>query len=113
MVQLLGYVTPGECKQFQTYASSLGLDASALASLLIIRELKLRRLRKLAESFETELQTSERTKITAHLRDASVKSAFARHSAASGMKPTPAVAILFRAELAEQWLERSISEFPS
>lgn len=109
MAQIIGYLTEADRIRFQAYAQALGLDASALANLLIIRELRLARLSGLAQHFDQEAPIASRTKVTAHLPVAATKAAFAALAAKARMKPTRAAAVLFRAELEERWLEISVA----
>lgn len=104
MAQITGYLTPVQAAAFQDLAASGGLDVSALANLLIVRELRVNRLRILKADFDADLGQGERMKITAHQRFDVTKEAFSAHAAATGLKPGPAAAILFRAELKERWL---------
>jgi len=105
MAQIIGYLTPVEAAAFQEHAASGGLDASALANLLVARELRIRRLPDLKGRFDVDLPRGDRTKITAHQRGEATKQAFCAHAATAGLKPSPAAALLFRAELEERWLK--------
>jgi len=104
MPQILGYVTTGERAAFDAYALSLGLDVTALANLLILRELRAPRLPELAARYDTAGPAGDRTKIVAHTRTPEIKGLFAAHAASAALKPSRAAAILFRAELEERWL---------
>jgi hypothetical protein len=104
MAQIIGYLTSAEAAAFQEHAASGGLDASGLANLLVARELRVGRLPDLKGRFDVDLPSGDRTKITAHQRGDATKKAFGAHSAAAGLKPSPAAALLFRAELEERWL---------
>ncbi len=108
MAQITGYLTPVQAAAFQNHAASGGLDVSALANLLIVRELRTKRLPILKMDFDVDLPPGERMKVTAHQRLDITKEAFAAHAAETGLKPSPAAAILFRAELKERWLTFSL-----
>ena len=108
MAQILGYLSFVEAVDFQLHAASGGLDASALANLLIARELNLARLSELRGEFCVDAVHPDRKKIVAHVRDDSTKVSFARAAAEAGLKPSPAAAILFRAELKERWLSHCL-----
>lgn len=112
MAQILGYLALDEADDFQRYAAELRLDRTALANLLIVRELRIGRLAKLKISYDRDLAGLEKTKIVAHQGDPATKAAFKVHSSALGLKPSRAAAILFRAELAERWLEASMDRNP-
>lgn len=107
MPQLQAYLTQEEDAELRDYARSLGLDATALANMLLIRETRLARLK----SMPTRVQKANgprNRKITAHFPLGAQKVAFAEHALACGMKPATAASILLRAELSERWLERSM-----
>jgi hypothetical protein len=108
MAQVLGYVTPEERDAFEAYANEHGLDVSALANLLIARELRAKRLALLTPRFDRTEPLPDRLKIVAHTPTQATKLAFAARAAEAGVKPTRAAAILFRAELEERWLERHV-----
>jgi hypothetical protein len=104
-VQQHGYLTPSERSAFQQYAERLGLDGTGLAGLLLARELKARRL----STMQVETASGQhRMKVTAHLANPEIKVAFAQHSRALNITPTAGATALFRAELSERWLEKSI-----
>ncbi|TAJ68734.1 MAG: hypothetical protein EPO51_24660 [Phenylobacterium sp.] len=105
MHQIVGYVTEAEARAFASYAEALGLDATALANLLIRRELELGRLGALDAAPPGERVT----KVTAHFRAADLKAQFRDHAARFGLRPGPAAALLYRAELEEKWLLSSLS----
>lgn len=101
MSQIVGYVTTNEAKAFARYAESLGVDVSALANLLLRREMHLGRLDEIPAP-----PTEERTvKITAHLKGEALKTSFTEHASKYGLRAGPAATRLFRAELEERWLE--------
>jgi hypothetical protein len=112
VAQVLGYLSLEECDAFQAYAGELRLDRSALANLLIVRELRAQRLAVLKMIFDRDLPKDGKAKITAHQGDTSTKDAFIAHAKGQGIKPTRAAAILFRAELTERWLEASMDITP-
>jgi hypothetical protein len=102
-VQQHGYLSSEERAAFQSYAGSMSLDASGLASLLLVRELRAKRLSTLPAH---RPPVPDRMKVTAHLANADIKSAFAAHARERGQTPCSAAAQLFRAELRERWLEQ-------
>lgn len=108
MAQVLGYVTPEERDAFEAYANDHGLDVTALANLLIARELRAKRLEQLLLKIGFGPALTVRTKIVAHTPTDATKAAFATRAAQAGVKPSRAAAILFRAELEERWLERHV-----
>lgn len=91
---------------FSSYAQSLGLDESALATLLLVRELQLKRL---ANTSEKRLDAAGKVKrVSARPRNPAVESAFAAHAKSVGLRPGRAASILYLAELSERWLERAL-----
>lgn len=105
MPQILGYVTSEDRDRFEAYALAHGINVTALANLLIARELRARRLTKLQDAFDATRPLASRSKIVAHTPDAATKAAFTARAHEAGMKPSRAAAVLFRAELKERWLE--------
>lgn len=104
--QIVGYVPDEEADRFGHYASALSLDVSAVATLLIVREISACRLRGLVEQYPA-IGGSGR-KIVAHQRNGLLKQAFAGHAAKFDVKSTPAAGSVFRAELHERWLEKAV-----
>lgn len=102
--QILGYLLPSECDAFNGYADSMNLNSSAVANLLILRELELQRLSEL-EHLQRHYPRVECGKIVAHQPQGLTKQAFTAHAKRYGLKPTAAAERLFRAELEEGWLE--------
>lgn len=105
--QVTGYLPADDARRFTDYAARFGLDKSALASLLVQRELILDRLPALGR-FRHHVPTADCIKITAHRVDASTKAAFEAAAARHGLKPGVAASILFLAENKEHWLEKSL-----
>lgn len=107
MAQILGYLPADECSEFQRYAGSLNLDMSAVANLLILRELTICRLPALIR-FQLGVPMSKCAKVTAHQVRGDTKESFSVHAKKCGLKPVPAATVIFRAELEERWLVRVI-----
>jgi len=107
MAQILGYLPKEECDQFRAYAATLNLEASSLANLLLLRELAQQRLSEL-KAFRHDIPRNRCGKIVAHQSDDRTKDAFAAHAALYQLKPGPAASLVFRAELTERWLSRSL-----
>ncbi|MGN6691135.1 MAG: hypothetical protein ACTHJU_09370 [Sphingopyxis sp.] len=115
MAQILGYLSDDEAGAFQQYAADLRLDVTALANLLIVRELRRDRLAALRSRYDRDLSAEPKKKIVAHQSDHDTKAAFKAHANGHDLKPSRAAAIIFRAELAERWLAVSmdLSQFDS
>ena len=103
-----GYLSIEEHAAFKEYAASLQLGVSALASLLIEREIRVVRLAKLAETYRRHLPLSRRRRITAKPQLDGCKAVFDVHVRKLDLSPDAGAGILFRAELTERWLERSV-----
>lgn len=104
MSQIVGYVTADEAAAFATYAEAMGIDVSALANLLLRREIKLGRL----GGMSAPIVEHRSVKITAHFKGDIAKARFTEHASQFSLRPGPAAARLFRAELEERWLERCL-----
>jgi hypothetical protein len=113
--QITARIQPEIKKQFEQYAESLGLDASELAKLLIVRERHQRRLAKLKEAGKV-VQRSRRAygdgsrlpTITAHLSSVKDVKEFDTYVAKHGFSRSAAGAYLFEAEVRERWLEKAM-----
>lgn len=108
VAQITGYLPRQDAESFQTYAASMGIDKSSLANLLIRRELILNRMATLV-TFQHHEPRALCIKVTAHLTDESAKAAFTAAAERCGLRPGNAASLLFRAEIAERWLERAIT----
>jgi hypothetical protein len=109
MAQIGGYLTPDEHEEFKRYAAQFHLKDSSLANLLLARELRVRRLGALKDQFPPGPPLKERRRVTAHVPNEAVKRAFEAHAQEVGVSPNQGAAVLFRAELVQRWLERSIT----
>jgi hypothetical protein len=89
------------------YLKQFGIRPAAAATLLIVRELRCKRLSSLKGSYSDSI-SGKRERVTAHPADGAIKQAFNEHAASLGMDPDPAASILFRAELKERWLAKSV-----
>lgn len=106
-LQIGGYVTKAEKALFKAYSESCGIAESALANLLVRRELSLNRLAILGRLHSSEAKKGPR--ITANIKEERIKTAFKEHVKRYDMEPGPAATVLWRAELAEQWMDAAIS----
>jgi hypothetical protein len=105
--QIGGYLRPEEKKAFDEYIEQFKLRKGAVATLLILRELRCSRLPRLKERFAMP-PGSGRARISARPTDLSLKTAFEQHVSKFGMDPDPSAGIVFRAELHERWLEKAM-----
>lgn len=107
--QITGRMTISERARFGDYSRSLGLDGGSVATLLIARELRQRRLPDLA--LDAKLRPTENSSgtITTHRLPEGGKRGFYQHVKAAGLSASKALGLLCRSELQERWLERSIN----
>src|SRR3546814_16571437 len=110
MAQILGYLSDDEASAFQQYAAELRLDVTALANLLIVRELRRERLAALRPLHARDLGGQGKTKNVEHKSDPETKAAFKAHALARDLTPTRAAEIIFQAQLAERRLANSIDQ---
>jgi hypothetical protein len=108
MAQIGGYLKPDEHVKFKNYAAEFCLSESALANLLLVREIRLKRLEHLKHKYSAGAPSESRSRVTAHQRDLATKIAFEKRSSDESLKPDQAASIIYRAELEERWLERSM-----
>lgn len=98
-----GWLSVEEGVEFEAYANTLGIDLAALATILVVRELNCDNLSKF-DSARPRSRVSKGKRISAHTNLTDLKERFGRHALRHGLRPDPAAAILFRAELSERWL---------
>ena len=98
-----GWLTIDQGVEFEKYAATLGLDLSALAIILIVRELNYGRLPSLVES-DNAARASKGKRVSGRTNNALIKSRFNEHAKRHGLSPDAAASVLFRAELSEKWL---------
>jgi hypothetical protein len=103
--QIGGWMRPGEHDDFMRYLEQFHLGPGAVAALLIVKELRLGLLPKLKELYPMP-KGPGRGRVSARPQDLTVKADFNAHAASFGIKPDPAAAMVFRAELMERSLER-------
>jgi hypothetical protein len=105
MTQIGSNLRPEEYCDFKAYAGRFQISQSAVANLLIIKELRRARLERLRLRHK-EYRGLPEHRITANQRDPTIKAAFESHVARLGLGSDAAAGILFRAELRELWLDR-------
>ena len=108
MKQIGGYLQPDEHARFKAYANGLELSNSSLAKLLMVREIRSKRLSDLKIEYPSGARSGSRKRVTAHRPNESMKIAFVARASEEGLKPDHAASILFRAELDERWLEQAM-----
>lgn len=107
--QVTGRLTPTERQAFANYADELGLDAGTIATLLMSRELRTKRLVQLSKKPQFRaIENCSRT-VTTHRFQAVDKQRFVNHAKEIGLSASKALGILCRAELAERWLDKALN----
>ena len=100
------WISEADGRAFGSYALELGLDESALATLLIVRELHVGRLQAIAET--RSAKSAKEKRVTARPRQPEIETAFAKHALLNGFKPGQAAALLIQTELSERWLKSAL-----
>lgn len=100
-------LTRDEGRRLDEYAREHELSRPNLCGLLVVRELKLKRLNGLVGSFDGSGTRKGAARVTARVSGAT-KIEFAQHVAGLPIGSDDAAAILFRAELVEQWLAEAV-----
>lgn len=108
MAQIIGYLTIEEAALFEEYAATFFMAVAPLATLLVAREMQLKRLSDLRPSYLIDLRGLPQKKVVAHQSGSALKYAFKDHVRALGLRPGQAAATLFRAELSERWLSTAV-----
>jgi hypothetical protein len=108
---------PSSKAEFERYAGSLGLMASELFKLLIVRERQQRHLAKLNALGELPHRSRRAIgdggrlpTITAHVSSVQEVVDFDDYANLCGLKRAGAGALLLEMELRERWLERALRE---
>jgi hypothetical protein len=101
--------------EFDAYSARLGLDASELAKLLIVRERNLQRLASLKQANEEPARQRRQPgtgtrlpTITAHLSTLEQVDEFDAYAKRCGLNRSGAGAWLLERELQEKWLENAL-----
>ncbi len=105
MAQITARLSPEERRQFEEYATALGLNGSSLARLLLARAL---RQSVGAPSPIRRKGKGEGEKLTAHSCKVEAVSRFRHYAAAKKMSPAKAAKAVFERELREQWLAKAV-----
>lgn len=95
-------------KDFERYAGEVGLDASELARLLIVRAMRRqKRLRPVTQIVRPEVR-GPLWKLTAHFHRQDDINEFDRYAAAQGLRRATAAKSIFENELNERWLAHAL-----
>ena len=102
-----GWLSVAEGLEFESYATQIGIDHSALATLLIVRELNRDNLSSLATR-SGGVCCEKGRRVTASPKGTDWKARFADHARVHSMTPDAAASMIFRFELAEKWLAKEL-----
>jgi antitoxin component of RelBE/YafQ-DinJ toxin-antitoxin module len=94
--------------RFDRYADEVGLDASELARLLIVRAIGRRKLLRVSKDQDRRELGSNIRKLTAHFHHSEIVEEFDSFAAASGLIRAAAAKIVFERELDERWLAHAL-----
>ena len=103
-----GWLSEADGTEFIEYASKIGIGASALATLLLVRELNHDRMASIIDRGGKGPVQKDR-RITARIKRKELKERFAEHARKYALSSDAAAAAVFRAELSEKWLEKCVS----
>jgi hypothetical protein len=114
--QIAAHVARHTHERFRAYSEMLGLKDSEVAKLLILSELKARRL-TLPEAKvgmpppvrHARSGAAKQCKITAHMTSVVEVQRFHAHARRCGLTRSSAASLLMRKELEERWLQRCLS----
>lgn len=105
--QIGGNLSKEEGRRLKAYAEGLQLTRPNLCALLVVRELACGRLASLRTAHAGSEPKRGAARVTVRVSE-EAKSQFRTAAAGAGLGLDDAAAILFRAELEERWLERSV-----
>lgn len=108
--QIVGYFTASQQKALAAYAQDCDLPLSAIARLLIRRELRRKRIGSLVSDTALTPVATKGPKVVARFATSEDRHAFETYIAGFGLKPTPALSLLLLSELRERWLLRALLE---
>jgi len=106
-IQIGADVEPRLRKRVRSYAERLQIPESALITLLVARELRLKRLRKLPHSSAVR-RLPRRSRLTGRQNSPELKERFRKHVERLDIDPAVALATLAEEELREKWLRKSL-----
>jgi hypothetical protein len=114
MSQITARLSPDIRDRFDKYAAEVGLDASELARLLIVREMRVRRLLGRSTSQPERYPAKkygDRT-LTAHFHLSEEVAKFDRYAQAQKLSRSGAARLIVERELRERWLAKAFAWSP-
>jgi hypothetical protein len=116
MAQITARLSTDIRAHFDRYAAEVGLDASELARLLIVKEMRGRRLLSPAKSLSSAAGKSAKRrrerKLTAHFHLEKTVAEFGRYARAQGFSRASAARLIVERELRERWLANAFEWAP-
>ena len=106
--QIAGNLTRDEARQLGRYAKVFQMSRAGLAFILVLRELNAGRLAELVARGGSKVSKSSRRRVTTRPKDPRVKELFTAHAAGFGLGSDEAGTLIFREELNEQWLWKTV-----
>lgn len=106
-IQIGAWLTSQEIRYLSKYAVERHIDNDALGSLLLVRELNLKRLHKLKIKYSRTVSSADRKRFTVHSKNTDFKEKILSHFFAHNMNANMAFGLILRAELDERWLEEA------
>lgn len=107
MAQIGCYMTEAEATEIDAYAESIEITRQSVLALAVQQELRKPRLRRGMRVASIPPGSPGRKRVTVHIRNDALKTAFTRHAQDLGFGLDEAAGILFRLELKEQWFLRT------
>lgn len=98
-----------EAVELTEYAESLELTRPTLCALLIHRELRRPRLKRLVQLGEVLAVSEGPKRVTVRISDPAFKEAYREHVRSCRLGSDDAAALLFRTELKERWVLNRLS----
>lgn len=89
--------------EYVEYCKGLGLDESALATLLLVREVNAGRLQELKS--QVRLPSTKHKRVTIRPKGSGLREKFMAHAKANGLGMERAAALVLMAETREKWLQ--------
>lgn len=106
--QIAGNLTKDEASRLGRYAEAFQMSRAGLAFILVLRELNVGSLAQLKDRPVATVPKKERGRVTTRPKDLRVKELFTAHAAKFGLGSDEAGTLIFREELSEKWLWRTV-----
>jgi hypothetical protein len=107
-LQIGCYLTEDETKELRAYAQAHELRVPSLCALIVLHELRCRRLSDLKSTYLRKVGKQEGQRVTARFSRPELKEEFSNHVNECGIGSDDATGVLIRAELQERWLDKAL-----